>query len=131
MPTIKTYIKGAPFYIASSYRNVAFTLVPKSICPGSADAGAAFMDFMVRSLTTRRFSRLELILANPAHTLLGQHRQYTMTAQPHTNPNAINAPLGEALLPAYLMHFATSSVGQGFLQNQKSQAFRIISVPGM
>jgi hypothetical protein len=28
MPTIKTYIKGAPFYIASAYRNVENGFVP-------------------------------------------------------------------------------------------------------
>jgi hypothetical protein len=30
MRTIKTYSKGAPFYNASRYRNVAFTRVPKT-----------------------------------------------------------------------------------------------------
>ncbi len=28
MRTIKTYIKGAPFYIASAYRNVGFVKFP-------------------------------------------------------------------------------------------------------
>ena len=30
MPTIKTYFKGAPFYIASSYRNVGVARFPVS-----------------------------------------------------------------------------------------------------
>jgi hypothetical protein len=37
MRTIKTYIKGAPFYIASAYRHLGFAAFPHDDNPVSQD----------------------------------------------------------------------------------------------